>query len=36
MLDLDSPCRDTSTRSDEAGCEQLVALFVGHHYGYVK
>ena len=31
VLDLDSPLVGRFDEADQAGCEQLVALFVGHH-----
>jgi L-methionine (R)-S-oxide reductase len=36
VLDLDSPLIARFDEIDQAGCEQLVALFVGHHRGYPK
>jgi L-methionine (R)-S-oxide reductase len=36
VLDLDSPLLARFDEVDQAGCEQLVALFVGHHHGYPK
>jgi GAF domain-containing protein len=34
VLDLDSPLLARFDEIDQAGCEQLVALFVDHHHGY--
>ena len=34
VLDLDSPLIARFDEIDQAGCEQLVALFVDHHRGY--
>ena len=34
VLDLDSPLIARFDEIDQAGCEQLVELFVDHHYGY--
>jgi GAF domain-containing protein len=34
VLDLDSPLIARFDEIDQAGCEQLVALFVSHHHGY--
>jgi L-methionine (R)-S-oxide reductase len=34
VLDLDSPLAGRFDEVDQAGCEQLVALFVDHHHGY--
>jgi L-methionine (R)-S-oxide reductase len=34
VLDLDSPLLARFDETDQAGCEQLVALFVDHHHGY--
>ena len=34
VLDLDSPLIARFDEIDQAGCEQLVALFVDHHHGY--
>jgi L-methionine (R)-S-oxide reductase len=34
VLDLDSPLIARFDELDQAGCEQLVALFVDHHHGY--
>ena len=34
VLDLDSPLIARFDKIDQAGCEQLVALFVDHHRGY--
>jgi L-methionine (R)-S-oxide reductase len=34
VLDLDSPLHGRFDEIDQHGCEQLVALFVGHHHGY--
>jgi L-methionine (R)-S-oxide reductase len=34
VLDLDSPLIARFHEIDQAGCEQLVALFVDHHHGY--
>jgi L-methionine (R)-S-oxide reductase len=34
VLDLDSPLIACFDEVDQAGCEQLVALFVDHHHGY--
>ena len=34
VLDLDSPLIAHFDQIDQAGCEQLVALFVSHHHGY--
>jgi L-methionine (R)-S-oxide reductase len=36
VLDLDSPLIARFDEIDQAGCEQLVALFVDHHHGYEK
>jgi L-methionine (R)-S-oxide reductase len=36
VLDLDSPLIARFDEIDQAGCERLVALFVGHHHGYPK
>ena len=36
VLDLDSPLVGRFDELDQAGCERLVALFVGHHHGYPK
>jgi GAF domain-containing protein len=33
VLDLDSPLVARFDEFDQAGCEQLVALFVDHHHG---
>jgi L-methionine (R)-S-oxide reductase len=33
VLDLDSPLAGRFDEVDQAGCEQLVALFVDHHHG---
>jgi L-methionine (R)-S-oxide reductase len=33
VLDLDSPLRARFDEADQAGCEQLAALFVNHHHG---
>ena len=32
VLDLDSPLVGRFGQADQTGCEQLVALFVGHHH----
>jgi putative methionine-R-sulfoxide reductase with GAF domain len=32
VLDLDSPLLGRFDEIDQAGCEQLVALFVEHHH----
>jgi len=32
VLDLDSPLVGRFDEADQTGCEQLVALFVGHHH----
>ena len=34
VLDIDSPLSARFDEIDQAGCEQLVALFVDHHHGY--
>jgi len=34
VLDLDSPLLARFDEVDREGCEQLVALFVGHHHRY--
>jgi GAF domain-containing protein len=34
VLDLDSPLRARFDAVDQAGCEQLAALFVDHHHRY--
>jgi GAF domain-containing protein len=34
VLDLDSPLLARFDAMDQAGCEQLVALFVDHHHRY--
>jgi L-methionine (R)-S-oxide reductase len=34
VLDLDSPLIARFDEIDQAGCEQLVALFVDHHHGF--
>jgi GAF domain-containing protein len=34
VLDLDSPLLARFDEIDQAGCEQLVALFADHHHGY--
>ena len=34
VLDLDSPLLARFDAIDQAGCEQLVALFVDHHHRY--
>jgi L-methionine (R)-S-oxide reductase len=36
VLDLDSPLVGRFDEVDQAGCERLAALFVGHHHGYSK
>ena len=36
VFDLDSPLAGRFDEVDQAGCEQLVALFVDHHHGYAK
>jgi L-methionine (R)-S-oxide reductase len=36
VLDLDSPLIARFDEIDQAGCERLVALFVGLHHGYPK
>jgi GAF domain-containing protein len=36
VLDLDSPLVGRFDEVDQAGCEQLAALFVDHHHGYSK
>jgi GAF domain-containing protein len=36
VLDLDSPLAGRFDEVDQAGCEQLAALFVGHHHGCSK
>jgi GAF domain-containing protein len=36
VLDLDSPLLGRFDEVDQAGCEQLAALFVGHHHGCSK
>src|SRR5215813_2928735 len=33
VLDLDSPLVGRFDELDQAGCERLMALFVGHHHG---
>ena len=34
VLDLNSPLLARFDAMDQAGCEQLVALFVDHHHRY--
>jgi GAF domain-containing protein len=36
VLDLDSPLLGRFDEVDQAGCEQLAALFVDHHHGYSR
>jgi L-methionine (R)-S-oxide reductase len=36
VLDLDSPLLARFDEVDQAGCEQLAALFVDHHHEYAK